>query len=253
MWHTTRQWRRARGVSTWRRKPQPHFDVLKGCLEHYLCGVDRCGRPVEVVVLNAPQRAFQRLANLGVSVDAAVDHATFLHELLWRQLFPSYDVDPEDERDACSGEGSGGGGGGGPRAAAAAPDDRFATLKLVDVRSLGLWDLGGKSGEYFRKMQALNRHYPERMWRTLVLNAPAHFSLVWRAVEPLLEPQANATHCSHGPSTTLNSCLVHFPREEVSKTMYFYFVAALGSLSPLCCPPLLGFPRCGPRCLCTAA
>ena len=200
-WQTTLHWRHAVGLSRhwFCRKPQPHFDVLKGCLEHYMCGVDRAGRPVEVIVVNAPEQALTHLADLGVTVDAAVDHFTFLQELLWRELFPSYDCDSEEEDDAdeqgantrkktktlneeepagridCS--------------AGVAYNSKCATLRLIDVQSLKFWDVGPQTSAFFRKLQELSRHYPERTWRTMVLNAPPHFSLTWRAFAPVLEPR----------------------------------------------------------------
>ena len=187
-WQTTLHWRRAIGLSQqWlRHKPQPHFDVLKGCLEHYVCGVDRAGRPVEIIVVNAPEQALAHLADLGVTVDAAVDHFIFLQELLWRELFPSYDDDSDLEGDGNEVEKPPGHST--SRAGETSENERCATLRLIDVQSLKLWDLGLQTSVFFQKLQDVSRHYPQRTWRTMVLNAPPDFSLVWRAVAPLLEP-----------------------------------------------------------------
>jgi hypothetical protein len=54
---------------------------------------------------------------------------------------------------------------------------------------LKFWDVGPQTSAFFRKLQELLRHYPERTWRTMVLNAPPHFSLTWRAFAPVLEPR----------------------------------------------------------------
>ena len=46
--------------------------------------------------------------------------------------------------------------------------------------------------KYFNLVGAVNRHSPERVWRTIVINAPAAFGVVWSIVSPLLEPQVRA-------------------------------------------------------------
>jgi hypothetical protein len=72
------------------------------------------------------------------------------------------------------------------------PDPRAAALRIIDVQTIGFSDVGGLVGDYFRKISSLNSRYPERVWRTLVVNVPASFALVWRLVEPRLEPSVRA-------------------------------------------------------------
>ena len=72
------------------------------------------------------------------------------------------------------------------------PDPRAAALRIIDIQSVGFSDVGGLVGEYFRKISSLNSRYPERVWRTLVVNVPASFAMVWRLVEPRLEPSVRA-------------------------------------------------------------
>ena len=65
-------------------------------------------------------------------------------------------------------------------------------LKIIDCRNVGLGDCGGSCLKYFNLVGAVNRHSPERVWRTIVINAPAAFGVVWSIVSPLLEPQVRA-------------------------------------------------------------
>ena len=49
-------------------------------------------------------------------------------------------------------------------------------------------DCGGATATYFKLINAINRNYPERVWRTIILNAPSIFGVIWSIVSPLLEP-----------------------------------------------------------------
>jgi hypothetical protein len=63
----------------------------KANFEHYICGVDRTGRPVEILVLKSPATIFAAMKEKGVSVDDLIDYMTFQHEYLWRKHFNDYD------------------------------------------------------------------------------------------------------------------------------------------------------------------
>lgn len=63
----------------------------KANFEHYICGVDQSGRPIEILVLNNPASVFSKLNQANVSVDIVVSHMCFQHEFLWRQHFKDYD------------------------------------------------------------------------------------------------------------------------------------------------------------------
>ena len=61
-------------------------------------------------------------------------------------------------------------------------------LKIIDCKSIGLGDCGGATATYFKMINAINRNYPERVWRTIIINAPSIFGVIWSIVSPLLEP-----------------------------------------------------------------
>ena len=167
-WEKTVAWRQENDIKNILNCPQPHFETIKGLFENYFCGVDRLGHPVEVLVLNSPASTFKNLASRGITTDAVVAHQTFVHEFMWKEHFCDDDVPG-----VC-------------------PNPCASTLKIVDVQAVGLGDVGGLVADYFKKMQVLNRNYPERMYKTFLVNVPAHFSFVWRLVEPLLEPEVRS-------------------------------------------------------------
>mmetsp|Transcript_6409 Transcript_6409/g.26973 ORF Transcript_6409/g.26973 Transcript_6409/m.26973 type:complete len:168 (+) Transcript_6409:1916-2419(+) len=61
-------------------------------------------------------------------------------------------------------------------------------LKIIDLKHIGLADCGGDTARYFKLVAAINRHYPERVWKTIIVNAPSVFGVIWTIVSPLLEP-----------------------------------------------------------------
>jgi hypothetical protein len=69
------------------------------------------------------------------------------------------------------------------------PKSSAALIKIMDIQRFGWSDVGGSVGEYFKKVMLLASHYPERMYRTYVINVPRSFSFVWRTIEPLLEAE----------------------------------------------------------------
>ena len=61
-------------------------------------------------------------------------------------------------------------------------------LKIIDCKAIGLGDCGGATATYFKAINAINRNYPERVWRTIIINAPSIFGVIWSIVSPLLDP-----------------------------------------------------------------
>ena len=57
------------------------------------------------------------------------------------------------------------------------------------------WKLRSRPGRdrraplrYFKALSAMNRNYPERVWRTIIINAPSIFGVIWSIASPLLDP-----------------------------------------------------------------
>ena len=50
----------------------------------------------------------------------------------------------------------------------------------------------GKARDYFRRMDVVGEHYPERVARVFVVNAPPWFALAWDFCAPLIPPRTKA-------------------------------------------------------------
>jgi hypothetical protein len=68
-----------------------------------------------------------------------IDHMVFINELTYREIVGDYDE-----------EGS-------------TPRTDGQMIKVMDIQSLGLSDVGGDVSAYFNKIAAMGKHYPERL------------------------------------------------------------------------------------------
>lgn len=147
------------------RRPQPHFAKIKARHKHFVHKRDKLGHIVAFEVVEAPNRAFRELAGEGVTVEDVAAHMHFVSAFTYVRILDDVDyvgVRPKD------------------------PEGYF--LKIIDLKHIGLSDCGGDTARYFRLVASINRHYPERVWRTIIVNAPSVFGVIWTIVSPLLEP-----------------------------------------------------------------
>ncbi|KAJ8602427.1 hypothetical protein CTAYLR_001236 [Chrysophaeum taylorii] len=147
------------------QRPQPHFHKIKARHKHFVHKRDKRGHIVAFEVVEAPNRAFKELGNEGITVEDVVNHMHFVSAFTYVKILDDVDyvgVKPKD------------------------PEGYF--LKIIDLRQIGLADCGGDTARYFRLVSGVNRHYPERVWKTLIINAPSVFGVIWTIVSPLLEP-----------------------------------------------------------------
>lgn len=147
------------------RRPQPHFAKIKARHKHFIHKRDRLGHIVAFEVVEAPNRAFRELAGEGVTVEDVAAHMHFVSAFTYVKILD--DVD---------------------RVGVRAKDPEGYFLKIIDLKHIGLGDCGGDTARYFRLVASINRHYPERVWRTIIVNAPSVFGVIWTIVSPLLEP-----------------------------------------------------------------
>jgi len=68
-----------------------------------------------------------------------------------------------------------------------APKPTGSVMKVIDLRNVGLRDCCGDSLAYFGKLSKVGANFPERMYRIVIVNAPATFGMVWRVVSPRLD------------------------------------------------------------------
>mmetsp|Transcript_19073 Transcript_19073/g.58767 ORF Transcript_19073/g.58767 Transcript_19073/m.58767 type:complete len:550 (-) Transcript_19073:1137-2786(-) len=147
------------------RRPQPFFHKIKARHRHFIHKTDRQGHILAFEVVDNPNRAFRELAAEGVTVEDVAQHAHFVSAFTYVKILDDVDEVGKKPKD---------------------PGGYF--LKVIDLKHIGLGDCGGDTARYFRLVAAINRHYPERVWKTIIINAPSIFGVVWTIVSPLLEP-----------------------------------------------------------------
>ena len=167
-------------------RPQPYFDIIKKSHRHFFHKRDRLGhlcsslfagvspsrrhfpnlrRQTRYEIIENPNRAFKDMEANGISMVDVVGHMHFVSAWTYATLLNDVDEVGKAPLD---------------------PGGYF--LKIIDCRAIGLGDCGGATATYFKLINAINRNYPERVWRTIILNAPSIFGVIWSIVSPLLEP-----------------------------------------------------------------
>ncbi|KAH8062239.1 hypothetical protein JL722_3152 [Aureococcus anophagefferens] len=124
---------------------------------HYWCGRGRRGELIYVERVGHVDAA--GLKRDGVTIDHLVRHYILLHEFTWSVLAP-------------------------------APDGPTSYQCVVlDVDGVQLSQCRGIRFDYVRRCAAIAKeHYPERCSRMVIANAPQWFSVVWKMVSPLVDP-----------------------------------------------------------------
>mmetsp|Transcript_12703 Transcript_12703/g.19055 ORF Transcript_12703/g.19055 Transcript_12703/m.19055 type:complete len:1128 (+) Transcript_12703:51-3434(+) len=147
------------------QRPQPYFYRIKALHKHFVHKRDRLGHILAFEVVDSPNRSFKQLANEGITVDDVANHMHFVSAFTYVKILDDVDEVGRKPKD---------------------PQGYF--LKVIDLRHIGLGDCGGDTARYFKLVAAINRNYPERVWRTIIINAPSVFGVIWTIVSPLLEP-----------------------------------------------------------------
>ena len=147
------------------QRPQPYFHRIKARHRHFIHKRDKLGHILAFEVVDNPNRAFKDLAGDGVTPDDVAAHMHFVSAFTYVKLLDDVDEVGKKPKD---------------------PEGYF--LKVIDLKHIGLGDCGGETARYFRLVAAINRHYPERVWKTIIINAPSVFGVIWTIVSPLLEP-----------------------------------------------------------------
>eukprot|EP00619_Florenciella_sp_RCC1007_P013275 CAMPEP_0205913912 /NCGR_PEP_ID=MMETSP1325-20131115/6873_1 /ASSEMBLY_ACC=CAM_ASM_000708 /TAXON_ID=236786 /ORGANISM="Florenciella sp., Strain RCC1007" /LENGTH=322 /DNA_ID=CAMNT_0053280873 /DNA_START=17 /DNA_END=985 /DNA_ORIENTATION=- len=162
-WNKTIEFRTETQPEQWLGKPRPGFKLIKQQFTHFYHKRDKQGRMVYYEALNSPRNAFKELKTHGIGVDDVVQHMTFMTEFTHRVLNDDYDEVGKE------------------------PLKTGQLIKIVDIQSLGLGDVGGDVSQYFNKIGALGKNYPERIDKILVINVPAGFGMIWKIVAPMLD------------------------------------------------------------------
>ena len=186
-WRETEAWRREHPWRATLSRPQPHFERIKQLHRHFIHRTDRAGHPVFYEIIERPNAKFRELREHGVELRDVIAHFHFLYEWLYRveararerrnhDIFALVRTPPPiaQVRDA-------------DELGHDPAVSRGYLLRIFDLRRVGLADCGGDALRYFKLLGELNRHFPERVFKTLLINVPAAFGTIWALVSPMLD------------------------------------------------------------------
>ncbi|CAB1118429.1 unnamed protein product [Ectocarpus sp. CCAP 1310/34] len=162
MWDETIKWRADTGAARSLSTPQPTLDIIKQCYPYFVHGRSKKG---EVVVYEQTGKMqFGRLADAGVSPFDMQMHYAFFNDFVFSKL--------NDEG-----------------------DDDAKLMTVLDVGELRLATI--KNNTVVTKYLAataevMQKHYPERQSRILVVNAPWWFAGIWKGVSGVLSSGTQA-------------------------------------------------------------
>ncbi|CAM9921020.1 unnamed protein product, partial [Phaeothamnion confervicola] len=192
MWEETMQWRRENNVDSVLREQQPNFNIIKECYPHFLHGRSRTG---EIICYENPGKMdFGRLNSLGVGPDKLQRHYCFVNDYIWGRL---------------------------------SPGDNDTLMTVLDVGGLTLSTLKGNTVMHrylAATAEVMQKHYPERQSRIMIVNAPWWFASAYRLAASVLT--ANTTAKLQVSGTNFLPALLQFvdevqiPREYGGQSPY---------------------------------
>ena len=153
-WRSIIDWRRKNKVDDILEEPQPHFDHIKDCYPHFFHRLDKT-RKYYCYYFQPGECDMRALESRGVNMDDLVRHNIFLFEFMWRVANPS-----------AAGK----------------------LVTIIDMKGVGFWKIaqGPIKGLLMRTVKMGSTYYPERTFKTLIVNVPSWFSAVWTLVRPFL-------------------------------------------------------------------
>lgn len=150
-YNATLSWRASNDVDLILSKPHPTFDVFKKVLPNFFCGPDTTGH-----VIFCQRPGFLRMELLtpnNVTEQGLILHYVYILEYCWNLLDPRPDHTMTSILDGKD-------------------------LKLVTVRKLFSF-----INEFVSMM---SHHYPQRSYKTLIINAPSWAGMIYKLISPLL-------------------------------------------------------------------
>ena len=160
-WRASQRWRAHYGTDGILQEPHPKFRAIKKAYPHFWIGHGRDGQLVYLERIGHVDMAL--LARENVTLQDMVRHYVAVHEFTWAYLAP--------ERD-------------GPRS---------YQCVLFDVDGLQLAQCRGVRYQFVKACAKIAReHYPERVSRVVICNAPQWFQVVWKVVKPWVDPKTVA-------------------------------------------------------------
>ncbi|KAL0037452.1 hypothetical protein WJX79_008680 [Trebouxia sp. C0005] len=150
------EWKTKHGLANGPSQPQPHYDTMKKAIMHAVICFSKSDHPIRIMKVGDMRAAWKKMKAAGITSDIGLRHFGFVEEYIWQV------VDPR-------------------------PLPLGTAIWIVDLGGMGLSDLGSEAFQFFKRMSVeVGMHYPERLYKLVLLNAPSFFSLLWRICEPIM-------------------------------------------------------------------
>jgi len=172
MWQATLDWRREQRVDEVLQEPQPHFYTIKRCYPHVFHGRTRKG---ELVCYEKPGCLnIKGLIEADVGPKELGRHYMFINEILYSRM------ELGDEKQI---------------------------MTVLDVGEFNLSIVNTAAAGYLKATaEIMQNHYPERVARMCIVNAPYLFAGVWKSVASMLAA-ATVEKISFSSSATMMDTL----------------------------------------------
>ncbi|KAL4451990.1 hypothetical protein ABPG75_007652 [Micractinium tetrahymenae] len=162
------EWREQQGYVGLLEQPHPKFEIIKQRYPHAVLGwstkkdclvtLDNYGRW---------KQSYDALKQDGVSDEELLRHLMFCFDFNFRVL---------DTRQLPHG----------------------MSVNIIDLQGLKMGDAAGPAFRFISKAGALlNLHYPGRLHKAFLINAPSWWSVIWRLVSPLIHPDTRKLMALH--------------------------------------------------------
>ena len=157
-WRRILQWREENDIDALLTTPQVHYDTIKKCYPHYFHRLDKTGK---YYCYYSQPGLFDMAAMTakGVTMDDLIQHNCFIFEFMWKR-------------------------------ANRHSDGKLVTV--IDMKGLGFRQMiSGATKQLLKQTVKIgSEYYPERTYKTLIVNVPTWFSVVWNLVKVFLSERS---------------------------------------------------------------
>ena len=149
---TTVNWRCEHQIDDVLQSPIPNFFKIKEYYEHGIIGRDKLGRPIILESIGRFKSAMAEFQRIKITTEDIIHQFVFFMEFIANEI-------------TCR---------------KPPPDGQF--IRIYDFQGLGLFDISDKESVAVGRllMHCLEAHYPERMAKALIVNAPGFFPTIWK-------------------------------------------------------------------------
>jgi hypothetical protein len=189
----TMQWRRDNDIDSILEKPHRFFHVIKHVYPHYYHHTDKEGH---VFWYEAPGGVdMKRLKDFGITAEIMHFHFLYVTEFLWKVL---------------------------------ASSDDAVCFSVINLDGVTMANARGEAMDYTRhNTKLLGDHYPERSFRTLVVNSPWWVHTLYKLIAAMLDPvtKAKIFVLPHGPKSS--SKVLEFVDPHLVPERFFFLCVCL--------------------------